>query len=45
VVEHRLDLAADYADYMYVLHNGRALSHGRPDAVLSDKKVIEVFMA
>jgi branched-chain amino acid transport system ATP-binding protein len=45
VVEHRLDLAADYADYMYVLYNGRVLSHGRPDVVLSDKKVIEAFMA
>jgi branched-chain amino acid transport system ATP-binding protein len=45
VVEHRLDLAADYADYMYVLYNGRVLSHGRPDVVLSDKKVLEVFMA
>ena len=45
VVEHRLDLAAEYADYMYVLYNGRVLSHGRPDVVLSDKKVIEVFMA
>jgi branched-chain amino acid transport system ATP-binding protein len=45
VVEHRLDLAADYADYMYVLYNGRVLSHGRPDVVLSDKKVTEAFMA
>lgn len=45
VVEHRLDIAAEYADYMYVLYNGRVLAEGRPGEVLSDPRVVQAFLA
>lgn len=45
VVEHRLDIAADYADYMYVLHNGKVISRGPPQQVLKDPVVVEAFLA
>lgn len=44
VVEHRLDIAADYGDYMYVLYNGRVLAEGEPAEVLSNPQVIQAFM-
>ncbi len=44
IVEHRLDVLMDYVDYVYVLHNGRLLSEGRPSEVVSDPKVIEAYI-
>jgi branched-chain amino acid transport system ATP-binding protein len=44
VVEHRIDIAAPYADYIYCMDLGRLISQGTPEQVLSDPKVIEVYL-
>lgn len=44
VVEHRIDIAAPYADYIYCMDLGQLISQGTPDQVLSDPKVIEVYL-
>ena len=33
-----------YVDYVYVLHNGQLLAEGKPDEVVSDKRVIEAYI-
>lgn len=44
VVEHRLDLALGYADYVYVLHRGRVISEGPPEAVIEDPSVVKAYL-
>jgi len=44
VVEHRIDIAAPYADYIYAMDLGRLISQGTPQQVLGDPKVIEVYL-
>jgi|YelNatPaOPRAMG01_1025707.scaffolds.fasta_scaffold04791_5 branched-chain amino acid transport system ATP-binding protein len=44
LVEHRLDLALRYADYVYVLHNGRVISEGSPEAVVEDPAVAKAYL-
>jgi amino acid/amide ABC transporter ATP-binding protein 1, HAAT family (TC 3.A.1.4.-) len=44
VVEHRLDLAMEYADYVYVLHRGRVISEGSPNEVIDDPHVVEAYL-
>lgn len=44
VVEHRIDIAAPFADYVYAMNLGTLISQGPPDQVLSDPKVIEVYI-
>ncbi len=44
VVEHRLDIAVDYADYAYAMHLGRVIAHGDPRSVLEDPRVIESYL-
>jgi branched-chain amino acid transport system ATP-binding protein len=44
VVEHRIDIAAPYADYIYAMDLGRLISQGTPHQVLNDPKVIEVYL-
>jgi len=44
VVEHRIDIVAPFADYMYAMDRGSVISHGSPDSVLNDPKVIEVYI-
>ncbi len=44
IVEHRLDVLMDYVDYVYVLHNGKLLSEGKPSEVVNDPKVIEAYI-
>lgn len=43
VVEHRLDLAVQYADYAYCLDKGKICCEGTPTTVVNDPKVIEVY--
>ena len=43
IVEHRLDLAVQYADYAYCLGAGQILCQGSPTEVVSDRKVIELY--
>ena len=44
VVEHRIDIAAPYADYAYAMDRGRVISQGTPQEVLNDPKVVEVYI-
>ncbi len=44
VVEHRIDIAAPFADYVYAMDLGTIISEGPPNQVLSDPKVIEVYL-
>jgi len=44
VVEHRIDIAAPYADYIYAMDLGRLISQGTSQQVLNDPKVIEVYI-
>ncbi|MEM2578831.1 MAG: hypothetical protein QXN03_00965 [Desulfurococcaceae archaeon] len=34
----------DYVDYVYVLHNGKLLSEGKPSEVVNDPKVVEAYI-
>ncbi len=44
VVEHRIDIAAPFADYIYAMDLGTIISEGPPEQVLNDPKVIEVYI-
>ncbi|MCS7369419.1 MAG: ABC transporter ATP-binding protein [archaeon GBS-70-058] len=44
VVEHRLDIALDYVDYVYAMHMGKIISQGSPERVFNDEKVIEAYL-
>ncbi|MFX0203461.1 MAG: ABC transporter ATP-binding protein [Candidatus Hodarchaeota archaeon] len=43
VVEHRLDLAVEYADYAYCLEDGKICCEGTPTEVVNDPRVIEAY--
>jgi branched-chain amino acid transport system ATP-binding protein len=44
VVEHRIDIAFKYVDYVYAMASGRVISQGPPDVVAKDPKVIESYI-
>jgi branched-chain amino acid transport system ATP-binding protein len=44
VVEHRLDIAVEYADYAYAMHLGKVIAGGDPGSVLEDPRVIESYL-
>lgn len=44
VIEHRIDIALPFADYVYVMDRGSVISEGTPDEVSNDPKVIEVYI-
>jgi branched-chain amino acid transport system ATP-binding protein len=43
-IEHDMQLVRDLADRVTVLHYGRKLAEGSPQAVLSDARVIEAYL-
>ncbi len=43
-VEHDMQMVADLADTIYVLDYGEYVTHGAPEAVLNDPRVIEVYL-
>lgn len=45
LVEHRLDIALKFVDYVYAMDNGRILAHGLPKDVLENIKVIESYLS
>jgi branched-chain amino acid transport system ATP-binding protein len=44
IVEHRLDLALPYVDYIYVLSYGKLITQGEKDRVLQDAQVINAYL-
>lgn len=44
IVEHDIDFVRRLADYVVVLDAGAVLLQGQPEAVLSDKRVLEAYL-
>ena len=44
IIEHRLDIALRYVDYVYAMAQGAVISHGTGDKVMNDPKVIEGYL-
>jgi energy-coupling factor transport system ATP-binding protein len=45
LVEHKIELIAEYADYVIFLHDGEIITKGPTKEVLSDKKLFDFQMA
>jgi branched-chain amino acid transport system ATP-binding protein len=44
VIEHRVDIALKYADYVYVMDRGRVIAEGSSNDVIKNPKVAEVYL-
>lgn len=44
VIEHRLELILDFVDHVYAMAQGKTVSEGAPETVLSDPIVIETYL-
>lgn len=44
IIEHRLQIAIDYIDYVYAMMEGQVISQGNPEQVLNDPRVIEGYL-
>jgi branched-chain amino acid transport system ATP-binding protein len=44
IVEHELENLVEAVDRLIVLHNGKLLAEGTPDAVLSDDRVVDAYL-
>jgi len=44
IIEHRLDIAAQYVDYVYAMARGKLISKGKPEEVFNDAAVIESYL-
>jgi len=44
VIEHRLDIALRFVDYVYVFNNGRIISEGKPKQIVNDPLVRKVYV-
>jgi len=45
IIEHRLDIALQYVDYVFAMARGRVVSQGLPDKVINDPIVIESYLS
>jgi len=45
IIEHRLDIALRYVDYVNVMASGKLIAAGKPTVVVGDPKVIEAYLA
>jgi len=45
IIEHRLDIALRYVDYVNVMASGKLIAAGTPTVIISDPKVIEAYLA
>lgn len=44
IIEHRLEVLFDYVEYVYVMHRGKVLAEGKPEEILENKVVAEVYL-
>ena len=44
LIEHNMELIRELCDYLYVMDEGKLLADGKPEVVLSEKKVIEAYL-
>lgn len=44
IIEHRLDIALQYVDYVYAMARGRVISSGTPEKVVNDPLVLETYL-
>jgi branched-chain amino acid transport system ATP-binding protein len=44
IIEHRLDILLEKVDHVFVMHQGKLISEGRPEQVTQDKRVIEAYL-
>jgi len=44
LVEHRLDIALQYTDHVYVMDTGAIIAEGHPTEVIYDHRVIEAYL-
>lgn len=44
VIEHDMRVVRGFADWVYVLEQGRIITDGEPETVLSDERVIESYL-
>jgi len=45
LIEHRLDVASKFVDYVYAMDRGSVLAHGEPMEVFENVKVIESYLS
>ena len=44
IIEHRLDIALQYADYVFAMNRGKIITQGDPDDVLKHPEVVESYL-
>ena len=44
IVEHRLEIAAEYADYVIAMARGKVISEGKPNEVMTDPVVVKSYL-
>ncbi len=44
IVEHRLDIALDYVDYVQAMAYGKMIASGPPEKVMADSEVTEAYL-
>jgi branched-chain amino acid transport system ATP-binding protein len=44
IVEHEIETLVEVCDRLIVLHNGRVLTEGKPETVVSDDEVIDAYL-
>ncbi|MDD1748551.1 MAG: ABC transporter ATP-binding protein [Methanothrix sp.] len=44
IIEHNIPYVLELSDELYVLNKGMILAHGRPEEVISDKRVFEAYL-
>jgi branched-chain amino acid transport system ATP-binding protein len=44
IVEHRLDIALQYAEYVFAMDRGKIIVEGNPDEVIKHPKVVESYL-